>query len=66
MPRSGTVPSSRSPTLGDISLGLRQDGYAQLQNTFGNLGLALDLNLQPLRQSAECRSDPAPRSGGPH
>lgn len=41
------------PTLGDISLGLRQDGYAQLQNTFGNIGLVLDLNLLPLRQSAE-------------
>jgi hypothetical protein len=63
---SGTVPSSRSPTLGGISLGLRQDGYAQLQNTFGNLGLMLDLNLLPLRQSAGCRSDLAPRSGGPH
>jgi hypothetical protein len=50
---SGTVPSFRSPTLGDISLGLRQDGYTQLQNTFGNLGLALDLNLLSLRQSAE-------------
>lgn len=46
---SGTVSSFRSPTLGDISLGLRQDGYAQLQNTFGNLGLVLDLNLLPLR-----------------
>jgi len=41
------------PTLGDISLGLRQDGYAQLQNSFGNLGLVLDLNLLPLRQTAE-------------
>ena len=47
------MPSSRSPTLGGINLGLRQDGYAQLQNTFGNLGLVLDLNLLPLRQSAE-------------
>jgi hypothetical protein len=63
---SGTVPSFRSPTLGDISLGLRQEGYAQLQNTFGNLGLVLDLNLLPLRWGAGCRSDPAPRSGGPH
>ena len=48
------------PTLGDISLGLRQSGYAQLQNTFGNLGLVLDLNLLPLRQSAELA---ASRSG---
>ena len=63
---SGSVPSSSSPTLGGISLGLRQDGYAQLQNTFGNLELVLDLNLLPLRQSAGCRSDLAPRSGGPH
>lgn len=47
------MPSFRSPTLGDISLGLRQDGYAQLQNTFGNLGLVLDLNLLPLRLGAE-------------
>jgi outer membrane protein TolC len=41
------------PTLGDISLALRQNGYVQLQNSFGNLGLVLDLNLLPLRQSAE-------------
>jgi outer membrane protein TolC len=48
------------PTLGDISLGLRENGYAQLQNTFGNVGLVLDLNLLPLRQSAELA---ASRSG---
>lgn len=41
------------PTLGDISLGLQQNGYAVLQNTFGNAGLLLDLNLLPLRQTAE-------------
>ena len=41
------------PTLGDISLGLQQNGYALLQNTFGNVGLVLDVNLLPLRQGAE-------------
>lgn len=41
------------PTFGDLSLTLGQNGYAQLQNSFGNLGLVLDLNLLPLRQNAE-------------
>lgn len=41
------------PTLGDISLGLQQNGYAVLQNSFGNAGLLFDVNLLPLRQSAE-------------
>ncbi|MFZ0409219.1 MAG: TolC family protein [Cyanobium sp.] len=41
------------PTLGDISLGLQQNGYTTLQNTFGNVGLVLDVNLLPLRQGAE-------------
>jgi len=41
------------PTLGDISVALGQNGYAQLQNSFANLGLVLDLNLLPLRQNAE-------------
>ena len=41
------------PTLGDLSLGLNQNGYAVLQNSFGNAGLVLDVNLLPLRQSAE-------------
>jgi len=41
------------PTLGDLSLGLTQNGYALLQNTFGNVGLVLDVNLLPLRQGAE-------------
>ena len=41
------------PTLGDISLGLQQNGYAVLQNSFANVGLVLDVNLLPLRQGAE-------------
>jgi len=41
------------PTLGDLNLSLGQNGYALLQNTFGNLGLVLDVNLLPLRQRAE-------------
>ncbi len=41
------------PTLGDISLGLQQNGYAVLQNSFGNAGLLFDVNLLPLRQNAE-------------
>lgn len=41
------------PTLGDISLGLQQNGYAVLQNSFGNAGLLFDINLLPLRQNAE-------------
>ncbi len=40
------------PTLGDISLGLQQNGYAVLQNSFGNAGMLFDLNLLPLRQNA--------------
>ena len=44
---------SNLPTLGDLSLSLGQNGYAVLQNTFGNVGLVLDLNLLPLRQKAE-------------
>ncbi|MEB3354966.1 MAG: TolC family protein [Cyanobacteriota bacterium] len=41
------------PTLGDLSLPLGGNGYAQLQNSFANLGLVLDVNLLPLRQGAE-------------
>ena len=41
------------PTLGDISLGLQQSGYAVLQNSFANAGLLFDVNLLPLRQNAE-------------
>ena len=41
------------PTLGDISLGLQQNGYALLQNSFANAGLLFDVNLLPLRQNAE-------------
>jgi outer membrane protein len=44
---------SNLPTLGDLSLSLGQNGYAVLQNTFGNVGLVLDVNLLPLRQRAE-------------
>ena len=40
------------PTLGDISLGLQQNGYAVLQNSFANAGLLFDVNLLPLRQNA--------------
>ena len=41
------------PTLGDLSLGLRQNGYALLQNSFATAGALLDVNLLPLRQNAE-------------
>jgi outer membrane protein TolC len=41
------------PTLGDISLGFSQNTYAVLQNSFGNVGLVLDVNLLPLRQGAQ-------------
>lgn len=41
------------PTLGDISLGFSQNSYAVLQNSFGNVGLVLDVNLLPLRQGAQ-------------
>ena len=41
------------PTLGDISLGLQQNAYAVLQNSFANVGVLLDVNLLPLRQNAE-------------
>lgn len=44
---------SNLPTLGDLSLSLGQNGYAVLQNTFGNLGLVLDVNLLQGRQKAE-------------
>ncbi len=44
---------SNLPTLGDLSLSLGQNGYAVLQNTFGNIGLVLDVNLLPWRQKAE-------------
>jgi outer membrane protein TolC len=51
------------PTLGDISLGLQQNGYAVLQNTFGNAGLLLDVNLLPLRQTAELAASRAVLEG---
>lgn len=48
---------SNVPTLGDLNLTLGAQGYAVLQNTFGNLGLALtyplvDFGRAPLRQAA--------------
>ncbi len=48
---------SNVPTLGDLNLTLGAQGYAVLQNTFGNLGLALnyalvDFGRGPLRQAA--------------
>lgn len=48
---------SNVPTLGDLNLNLASDGYAVLQNTFGNLGLALNYTLvdfgrAPQRQAA--------------
>lgn len=51
------------PTLGDISLGLQQNGYAVLQNSFGNVGLLFDLNLLPLRQNAELAASRAGLDG---
>ena len=44
---------SNLPTLGDLSLSLGQNGYAVLQNSFGTIGLVLDVNLLPWRQKAE-------------
>lgn len=48
---------SNVPTLGDLNLNIGGQGYAVLQNTFGNLGLALnymlvDFGRAPLRQAA--------------
>lgn len=48
---------SNVPTLGDLNLSLGAQGYAVLQNTFGNLGLVLNYGLVdfgrgPLRQAA--------------
>jgi len=51
------------PTLGDVSVGLDQNGYAVLQNTFGNVGLVLDLNLLPLQQLAQISADQARQQG---
>lgn len=51
------------PTLGDISLGLQQNGYAVLQNSFANAGLLFDLNLLPLRQNAELAASRAVLDG---
>jgi outer membrane protein TolC len=51
------------PTLGDISLGLSQNSYAVLQNSFGNVGLVLDVNLLPLRQGAQVAASRARLSG---
>ena len=51
------------PTLGDISLGLQQNGYALLQNSFGNAGLLFDVNLLPLRQNAELAASRAVLEG---
>ena len=51
------------PTLGDISLGLQQNGYAVLQNSFGNAGLLFDVNLLPLRQNAELAASRAVLEG---
>jgi outer membrane protein TolC len=48
---------SNVPTIGDLNLTLGAQGYAVLQNTFGNLGLVLNYGLVdfgrgPLRQAA--------------
>jgi len=51
------------PTLGDISLGLQQNGYAVLQNSFANAGLLFELNLLPLRQNAQLAASRAVLDG---
>lgn len=48
---------SNVPTLGDLNLSLEAHGYAVLQNSFGNLGMALnaalvDFGRGPQRQAA--------------
>ena len=49
---------SNIPTIGDINLSLNANGYANLQNSFANVGLAinyplLDFGRGPLKQSAQ-------------
>ncbi|MEB3352033.1 MAG: TolC family protein [Cyanobacteriota bacterium] len=51
------------PTLGDISLTLRQDGYAVLRNSFANAGLVLDVNLLPLQPLAQVAAASARQQG---
>ena len=49
---------SNVPTIGDINLSVNTNGYANLQNSFANVGLAvnyslLDFGRGPLKQSAQ-------------
>ncbi|MFM1899756.1 MAG: hypothetical protein RLZZ216_332, partial [Cyanobacteriota bacterium] len=49
---------SNLPTIGDLNLDLGSDGYAVIQNSFGNLGLALtypliDFERGPLLSAAK-------------
>jgi outer membrane protein len=43
---------SNLPTMGDLSLGLNQNGYALLQSSFAGGGLVLEANLLPLKEAA--------------
>lgn len=43
---------SNLPTMGDLSLGLGQNGYALLQSSFAGGGLVLEANLLPLKEAA--------------
>ncbi|MEB3348970.1 MAG: TolC family protein [Cyanobacteriota bacterium] len=52
------------PTLGDISLSLRQKGYAVLRNSFANAGVVLDVNLLPLQPLATLAASRAMQEGG--
>ena len=43
---------SNLPTMGDLSLGLNQNGYALLQSSFAGGGLVFEANLLPLKEAA--------------
>jgi len=44
------------PTLGDISFALQPNGYAELRNSFANVGLLVDADLLPLGRLALLRA----------
>jgi outer membrane protein len=44
------------PTLGDLSFSLPPNGYAELRNSFANLGVLLDADLLPLGRLALLRA----------
>ena len=52
------------PTLGDISFSLQPNGYAELRNSFANVGLLVDADLLPLGRLALLRASREQQGSG--